>query len=359
MELVETMESETGQGRPAVDQHCQAALKSMALFAISATPRNFTVWYAYHAGEEPELGRTIDFLMSNGQRITNEICVGLHRRYFTSDDQSQTILGVSGRIEKAVEQIMAAVGEAGDNAAQFGESLQSFTGKLAGGSVTADLREAAIAILEETRAVQSRNKKLEGRLTSSSREVTDLRQHLEDTRREAITDSLTGLFNRKHFDVSLRDAAGQCMEKGMPLSVLMVDIDHFKQFNDMYGHQIGEHVPLLASATMKSNLKGKDIASRYGGEEFAAILSETDLAGAEAIGEQLRNAVATRKLVRKYSGKSLGKVTMSVGIAAFRTGEPPDEVVERVDQALYMAKRTGRNRVLTERALAAPVAVNQ
>jgi diguanylate cyclase len=359
MELVDAMERETGQGRSAVDQHSRRALKSLDLFSLAATPRNYTVWYAYHAGEEPELGRTIDVLMSNGQRITNEICAELHARHFTSEDQSQAILGVSGRIEKAVEQIMAAVGEAGDSAAQFGARLQSFTGKLAGESAVADLRDAARAILEETHAVQARNKRLEDQLKSSSREVADLRQHLEDTRREAITDSLTGLFNRKHFDVSLRDAAGQCMEKAMQLSVLMVDIDHFKQFNDMYGHQIGDHVLRLVAANMKSNLKGKDVAARYGGEEFAAILPDTDLPGAEAIGEQLRNAVATRKLVRKNSGESLGKVTMSVGIAAYRPGEPLDELVERADQALYMAKRTGRNRVLTERALAEPVAVNQ
>ena len=351
MDFLNTAEKTTDYSRQAIE--------SMAHQGISATPENYTVWYAYHSGREPDLGRTIDVLVDNKQPVDNDLCAELYNRYFTSDDQSEAVLGVSDRIEQAVEQIMAAVGAAGDSAAQFGESLQTFTGKLSGKSAALDLREATQAILQETRSVQAQNLKLEDQLKTSSREVEELRQHLEETRREAVTDSLTGLNNRKQFDISLRDWAGRCMEKGTALSVLIFDIDHFKKFNDTYGHQVGDHVLRLVSATLMSNLKGQDVAARYGGEEFAAILPNTDLAGAEAIGEQLRNAVATRKLVRKSSGESLGKVTMSVGVSAYRPGEPLEELVERSDQALYMAKRTGRNRVLTERSLDEPVAVNQ
>ena len=118
--------------------------------------------------------------------------------------------------------------------------------------------------------MEARNRKLEERLTTSSSEVTDLRQRLHDTRIEAMTDSLTGVANRKHFDIRLRELAMHAVEHGEHLSFLLIDIDHFKHFNDEHGHQLGDHALKLVALTIRANVKASDMAARYGGEEFAA-----------------------------------------------------------------------------------------
>lgn len=351
MDTCEVAEKTRSFGREAMD--------SIGRFGLSATPQNYTVWYAYHAGEEPGLGATIDVLISSKQPIDDRVCAELYQRYFTSEDQREAVLGVSGRVEETIVHITRTMAEAGDNAAKFGASLQTFTEELDGVPASASLKKSVRVILDETRAAQVRSRMLEDRLKTIAREARDLQQNLEELRRDAMIDAVTKLFNRKQFDRSLREWAGRCMESAAALSMLIFDIDEFRQFNETYGHQTGDQVLRLVGATIKENLKGRDIAARYGGEEFAAILPDTSLLNAEMVGERLRAAIAMRDFVRKNTGESLGKVTMSVGVSEYRPGEPLEELVERADQALYMAKRSGRNCVLTERDLEKPVAVNR
>src|SRR5690606_36278027 len=132
-------------------------------------------------------------------------------------------------------------------------------------------------LLTETRRMQDANHQLEQKLEASREDIAQLQRDLDDVRREAMLDPLTKIFNRKYFDDGLVRAFAEAKEDGAPLSLLLLDIDHFKRFNDTWGHQTGDQVLRLVAMTLKSNIKGKDIAARYGGEEFAAILPDTDL----------------------------------------------------------------------------------
>ena len=252
---------------------------------------------------------------------------------------------------------MAAIGDAGDDVGKFGDALKTFSGQLEGGEQPSDLRVAISTILHETQQMDTRNRQLEERLIASSSEVTELRQRLHDTRIEAMTDSLTELANRKHFNSRLRELATQAVEYGDRLSVLLIDIDHFKEFNDEHGHQLGDHALKLVALSIKANVKERDVTARYGGEEFAVILRGTMLDEAEIVAERLRDAVASRQFVRTDTGQNLGKVTMSIGVAEYRYGEPLTDLIERADQALYLAKGAGRDRVESERALEMPVSI--
>ncbi len=128
----------------------------------------------------------------------------------------------------------------------------------------------------------------------------------------------------------------------------MTDIDHFKKFNDTFGHLTGDQVLRLVAVSIKQNVKGLDTAARFGGEEFAIILPGCDLVGATQVAEQVRKAVQARELVKRSTGENLGRVTISVGVATFRKEDTPVTIVERADAALYAAKRGGRNMVVTE-----------
>ncbi len=172
-----------------------------------------------------------------------------------------------------------------------------------------------------------------------------MRDQLEDARREAMTDALTGIANRKMFDFVLRQCALDAMEIGEPLSLLMIDIDHFKQFNDTHGHHIGDQVLRLLAAVLKQSVKGQDTPARYGGEEFAVVLPQTTLANAVKLAEAIRVRVSRRSVINRATSQRLGSFTVSIGAAQFRPGEPLRLLVERADHALYAAKHAGRNRV--------------
>jgi diguanylate cyclase len=138
------------------------------------------------------------------------------------------------------------------------------------------------------------------------------------------------------------------MEVGENLCLVMIDIDHFKRFNDTYGHPMGDQVLRLVARVIADNVKGRDTPARYGGEEFAVILPNTSLADAATVAEQLRRAVSKRRVTRRDTMQDLGSVTMSLGVSQFRPGEQLQHFIDRADAALYQAKRAGRDRVLSE-----------
>ena len=177
-------------------------------------------------------------------------------------------------------------------------------------------------------------------------EIDGLRRDLQAAWSEARTDGLTGLANRKHFDQALRLAAAQALEQGIAACLLLADIDHFKQFNDVYGHALGDQVLRLVASLLRHNVKGQDLVARYGGEEFAVILPATRLADAATLADRLRELVASRRVQLKDRGQTLGRVTLSIGVAEFRPGERCADWIARADGALYQAKREGRNRVV-------------
>jgi diguanylate cyclase len=161
-----------------------------------------------------------------------------------------------------------------------------------------------------------------------------------------MTDALTGLANRKLFDVEFYRMVNEAHNNKRPLSLLMVDIDYFKSFNDTYGHQVGDQVLKLVARTLKDGVKGRDLPARYGGEEFSVVLPETEVEGAIKLANTLREAVAAKEILNRSTGERLGKITMSVGAAQLAANEKTAELIERADAALYKAKHAGRNQVI-------------
>jgi diguanylate cyclase len=182
----------------------------------------------------------------------------------------------------------------------------------------------------------------------SKSEISNLQQSLEAIRAESLTDPLTGLGNRKYFDRMIGVAVENALASGEPLSLLLFDIDHFKSFNDSYGHLTGDQVLRLVGLSLKQTIKGQDITARYGGEEFAVVLPNTALRQALTVADHIRRAVMAKELKKKSTGEILGRVTISVGVSMLKAGDDTDALIERADACLYAAKRNGRNRVISE-----------
>jgi len=343
----------------AVTVIAQDAIKKMIELGVPASPVNYMVWYHYYANSYPDLKRTIDVLLDNNQEFDDAQCAKIYEQYFTLDVESGLLDSASGSFEQIINRAVQYLDEAGTDAAEFGETLADASGGLAGPSSPDEAREIISGVVNATQEMENRAKVLEERLAAASSEVADLRQEIEITRQEAATDGLTGLANRKRFDITLRETAAEMMEAGQDMCLLMLDIDFFKKFNDNYGHQTGDQVLKLLSLTLNECIKGQDTAARYGGEEFAVILPNTSLNPAIVLAENIRERVSRKSIINKSSGEQLGAITLSIGVAKYDFGEPLTELISRADTALYAAKNQGRNRVLSENDLASEVAAAQ
>jgi diguanylate cyclase len=144
----------------------------------------------------------------------------------------------------------------------------------------------------------------------------------------------------------LEKAIAEALETNEAMSLMLTDIDHFKTFNDNFGHLTGDQVLRLVAMSVKHNVKGEDTTARYGGEEFAVILPNTILRAAVTVAEHIRRAVMAKELMKRSTGEHLGRMTISIGVATLRKGDTGQSLIERADTCLYAAKRHGRNRVI-------------
>jgi len=182
------------------------------------------------------------------------------------------------------------------------------------------------------------------RLRANNSTVSNNIRLQREYKRNAMIDALTGLYNRRWLDEALPRFVARYLRSGQPLAVLMLDVDHFKRFNDTYGHPAGDQVLVAVAHTLRENLRPSDLAARYGGEEFAVILPDTEAAGARLAAERVRMAVAEVTLETE-AGEHLPGVTVSIGGAVLSASQSATAMVAAADSALYESKRTGRNRI--------------
>ena len=259
--------------------------------------------------------------------------------------QYETVRATGEKLQDEIGRIASSLDDAGQNTSSYRESLTGLASELKRGMDGGDVADLIQRLSAATLEMHRHSTKLEGQLKDSSETINTLSKDLEETLQAAMTDSLTGLYNRKGYEERLALATADSLENGSTLSLLLVDIDHFKRFNDTWGHQVGDQVLRLVGESLRMNVKGKDTAARYGGEELAIILPETALEDAVTLAEQIRKAIGSMNIVKKKSREAIGPVTVSIGAAQFRHGETPDDFVARADHALYAAKEAGRNQV--------------
>ncbi|MCO6418536.1 GGDEF domain-containing protein [Siccirubricoccus sp. KC 17139] len=343
------MNGSTAPPRPgnAAVAFAHAAIASMLRFGIRPTPAHFTIWYDFHSGEHPMVRRVLATFIDNGQSIDERLMFEVHERFYHPGREMQSFLDASQDIHAALQEVVSQVAEAGSNATRYGSSLRRFSGALAGplGEVPGLLAR----LQEETELLSRRCDRLGGDISASAERIGTLERELAEARREATTDVLTGLPNRRAFEEHLRHAAAEATVQGHSLCLLIADIDRFKLINDTWGHPVGDAVLRRVAQTIQACLgegaAAAPLAARMGGEEFAALLPHASLGAAQQAAERIRQAVSEKSFSLRSTGKDLGVVTISIGVAAYQPGEPLPCLVERADVALYQAKQAGRNRV--------------
>ena len=324
------------------------ALGQIRALRHSANPRNYEIWYVYATGYNTQLNEILNETIARNGELSQAELDQLYESYLTHLKTSDRIDKVGARVVGEIDDLVGTISDALGRTASYDASLVGADQKLASATSREQLVDIIEALAHSTKQMRETNRMLEQRLTLSKDEISGLQQSLEAIRAESLTDPLTGLGNRKYFDRMIEMAVEGGLTSNQPLSLLMFDIDHFKSFNDSFGHLTGDQVLRLVGMSLKNAIKGQDIAARYGGEEFAVVLPNTPLRQALTVADQIRRAVTARELKKKSTGEILGRVTISVGVSMLRPGDDTDALIERADACLYAAKRSGRNRVICE-----------
>jgi diguanylate cyclase len=214
----------------------------------------------------------------------------------------------------------------------------------------------ASALAEIAARIERKADSLSDQLRATSERVSALETQVEEWRVQALTDQLTRLPNRRAATARLEEALNRSIEaNGRIGAVALVDIDRFKAINDTHGHAVGDAVLRFIAVTLRTALREEDLVARWGGEEFLVVFQDTDLAKAQAICERLRKDIEGRTFTLRDTGKTLGKITISVGLTPLRPSDTIERILERADQALYAAKNGGRNTLRVAYPEAAPM----
>jgi len=338
---------ESSKDHKQIDEWARMTLPIMTKQHISVTPENYAVWYSYITGENKKLKLEIDGLLRAKTPITQEMNQAFFIKHISTCDIARF-----NEVRNEMSDILMAIGSsidaAGSSSEKYSEELDSFANTVDNETEINNLKEMLVTIIAETRYMQESTQTLKKGFDDKNNQINALQEELEREKIKSTTDPLTNLANRCAFMDAINSLDTTADKTNC---LIMIDIDHFKNVNDTYGHVMGDRVIKFIAKIIKDTIKGQDTAARYGGEEFAVLLPNTNLQGAQAVAETIRAIIASAKMVKSSTKESIGQITISLGIALHQENEVETDFINRADQALYHSKHAGRNRVSTEKDL--------
>jgi diguanylate cyclase len=327
-------------------QLAATALEFIKAHRLPADPPSFEIWYTYAGRFIPALNQSLNEVLKGDRALTADEAEHIYEKFVSSFRLGEHMEAIGGKIEGHVGNALSTISAALGTAHKYSQDLSGLDRRLGPDADRAALRGAIDNLLRATAEAEAQQRQYEKQLEDSQAEIRLLQANLDAVYLESRSDSLTALNNRKYFDQTFAAAVTHAKQTGDPLSLLMCDIDHFKYFNDTYGHTIGDDILRLVASVIKRLVRAGDVAARYGGEEFAIIMPGARLPDAIALAERVRTAVMERELNIRSTGKTIGRLTISIGAAQLRDAEEPIDLIERADAYLYKAKRAGRNKVV-------------
>ena len=324
------------------------ALPRMTKNGIPITPKNYTTWYYYISGKNKELQETIDSIIGQKEPFSEKTNEMLYQRFFVSKYEN-TLNEIRENLHETLLVIAGELTEISGQTKKYESTALKSVDKLNENMSVQNIKAVLNEVIAATREIRVSGEMTQQRLKETTETMKVLQGEFKQAKTELLIDFLTGVLNRKGFDETL---ARFISETSDLFCLLIIDIDHFKKFNDVYGHIVGDEVIRFVAKNIQKLIRGNDYIARFGGEEFTVILPKTPLLGAMTVAENIRVSIAQLKLERKAKSEQLGKITVSIGAAQYRPGESKETLINRADQALYFAKNAGRNRVATETEVA-------
>ncbi len=324
--------------------YVRLVLPLMTKHAIPMTPKNYTTWYHYVSGKNKDHKETIDSIIEKKEPFSKKTNEMLYQRFFVEQYENKLNV-IRKNLQETLMSILTELTEISGQTEVYESSTLNCVSKLSEDMSVNEITNVLDEAIAATKEIRKSGESTQKRLKETTENMQVLQKEFEQAKSDLLVDFLTGVLNRKGFDETLERCVSDTTGH---LSLLMVDIDHFKKFNDTHGHIVGDAILKIMAKNMQQSVRGNDFTARVGGEEFAVILPKTPLMGAMTVAETLRTSVAQLKLEKKAKSESLGTITVSIGVAEYRPGESMESLIDRADKALYFAKNAGRNRVATE-----------
>lgn len=327
-------------------RYVRLILPLMTKHRIPITPINYATWYYYVSGKNKELNEAIDSIIEKNEPFLEKTNEEIYKRFFLEEEN--TLNEIRGKLQQTLLIVFGELKELSGQTQEYESTALESVEKLSEDMSIQDIRNVLDEVIVATKKIRKSGEATHQRLEETTKTLKTLKKEFEHAKSELLQDFLTGVMNRKGFDEFL---AKSVSKNTGSLCVLILDIDHFKKFNDKHGHIVGDAVLKVVAKNVRKVVRGNDVIARIGGEEFAVILPETPLLGAVTVAENARASISRLRLERKGKAEKLETITVSIGAAQYRQGEPLEDFVNRADQALYFAKNSGRNRVSTETML--------
>ena len=314
---------------------------------IPPMPAYYSVWFSHLEKSNDALSTEIEKKLDKDGNVDEFFLKELHERYFEFANPTKEIEHFAVEILKETNALQRLSKIFDTNTKQFNSDLADASQNAADiAGDNANATKIVSSLVDAAQRAILRNNKLEKDLATASEKIDNLQSSIDEIAKDAKTDYLTKLNNRRYFDNTIPQLLTAARNENTPLCMIVADIDHFKSFNDKWGHPVGDQVLKLVADVLRENIKGKDLLARYGGEEFAIALPNTSLSDAKKLADNIRLAVSKRKLINRATNQSLGRVTMSFGVAQIADDWDADILYSAADSALYQAKEGGRNRAV-------------
>ncbi|MCM2374198.1 GGDEF domain-containing protein [Aporhodopirellula aestuarii] len=321
------------------------ALGHVGKFQTPPTPSVYEVWYRYVEGVD-DIIANLAHAVEDVNAVSVDMLEQLHEQYCRNIDDSNAEL--SDNLAHEISSLQSIIESQMHAGVQLGNELDEACGTLKETTPTAEsVAECAQKMLSSNNTMQDQIRQLQTQLQASQAKVESLQAELSETQLVAMTDPLTNLGNRRHFDVQVHQALMLAKSEDLFSFLLLVDLDHFKYINDTFGHESGDKV-IRYVASQLTQLCPESPISRLGGDEFAIILRNDDFSEATDIAAEIRQYFASTPLKLSGSGEDLGKIELSIGGARLRQDDDGRSWFIRADKLLYQAKNSGRNSVMLE-----------
>ena len=325
-------------------RYVRLLLPLMTKHQVPITPKNYTTWYYYVSGKDKELQEAIDSIIEKEEPCSEETNEELYNRFALEKEES-ILKGIREKLQLTLLTVFGDLNELNGQTQEYESTALKSVERLSEDMSIRDIKNVLDEVIDATKEMRRSGDETHQRLKETTTTLHVLQREFEQTKSELLVDFMTGVLNRKGFDETLAKSVSEATDL---LCLLIIDIDHFKKFNDKYGHIVGDEVLKFVAKNIQKEVRGNDSVARMGGEEFAVILPKTPLLGAVTVAENVRSSIARLKLEKKEQLERLETITVSIGAAQYQPGESLENFVNRADQALYLAKNAGRNRVAAE-----------
>ncbi len=321
------------------------ALEFIVRYGTPPTPHAYELFYTVCVGQNAALNKALAEVISEKRKLSANDAEKLYQQFLTSEPSAEKIETIGAKMSSEMATVLSLLGTATTSANSYQATLLNAEERLHNSSSEKNVADMIQTLNSATRSMARTNSEVTANLELTRAQVEQLEDCLKLAREESSRDALTGLVNRRRFDLVLDETILISNRSSKPASLLIIDIDHFKTFNDTYGHVAGDSTLRYVASCIKSNIKGQDSAARYGGEEFTIILPNTTIEHAMGLAERIRHLINARHLVKKATGEDMGRVSVSIGVTQNEEGDTSESFLDRADMCMYAAKLAGRNQV--------------